>query len=80
MRTIQSDFLTLVTRLILVKVSIRFDIEVHVSSFSETCKYTYSEVWKQLAKGEYFASTTNEPRYILRVASQVYEMSFERVT
>lgn len=58
MHTIHSDFLTLVTRLILVN---------------------NTEVRKQLAKREYITSTTNEPRYILRVASEVYEMSFGHV-
>lgn len=59
-----SDFLILVTRLLLVKLSILSNIEV--SGFSKLAG-TRSQIRNQLMKVEYFASSVNEPLYVMSI-------------
>lgn len=57
-----SDFLILVTRLVLVKLSILSNIEV--SGFSKLAG-TRSQIRNQFTKVEYFTSSANEPLYVM---------------
>lgn len=59
-----SDFLILVTRLVLVKLSILSNIEV--SGFSKLAG-TRSQIRNQLTKVEYFTSSVNKPLYVMSI-------------